>query len=568
MKTRIVLLSIGFLLLNFFLMSGSVSANTSSDSRNSITVYTSPDLFNLTSVWATQFESVSKNSKLNVVKAVNMPEHLEDGIGFFEDVKEFRAGNPDAWILVVGHDVIVPVMNSRNPLLAQIYSKGISASALAKISGIKEQTSWKQLADFSPEFSTVPLHIYVMDDPDVVSGMNNFLKTSAGFSLATKVSNRSEMISAIQNDPGALGFCKLTQISGKNSEELAENVKLVPIDKNGNGRIDFIEDIYSSMSSFSRGVWLGKYPKALSGNIYAVSASKPEAEPQLAFLKWVLTEGQPAVSLNGYSELAYNESLSQLNKIALADEIQDASTDSSKTWIKLILWGLLAFAVISFVLDRIFRRKPVIANKIPKSEFLQAFDENSVVIPKGIFFDQTHTWAFMKKNGKVMVGIDDFLQHVTGPISRIEMKNPGDKISKGELLFTIVQVGKQLSIYSPISGTIEVCNNSLHSEPKLINAAPYTNGWIYQVEPLNWFLEVQYLFIAEKYKAWLTNEFVRLKDFLSKAIRVTSPEFGKVVMQDGGALRDCVLSGLGPEIWDDFQTDFIDCNSAKNNISQ
>jgi hypothetical protein len=31
-----------------------------------------------------------------------------------------------------------------------------------------------------------------------------------------------------------------------------------------------------------------------------------------------------------------------------------------------------------------------------------------------------------------------------------------------------------------------------------------------------------------------------------------------IVLQDGGELKDNVLSDLGPEVWEDFQTRFID----------
>ena len=32
----------------------------------------------------------------------------------------------------------------------------------------------------------------------------------------------------------------------------------------------------------------------------------------------------------------------------------------------------------------------------------------------------------------------------------------------------------------------------------------------------------------------------------------------RLVLQDGGELSDNILSNLGPEVWEDFQTKFID----------
>jgi hypothetical protein len=34
--------------------------------------------------------------------------------------------------------------------------------------------------------------------------------------------------------------------------------------------------------------------------------------------------------------------------------------------------------------------------------------------------------------------------------------------------------------------------------------------------------------------------------------------YAQVILQDGGELVDNTLSNLGPEVWDDFQSKFID----------
>jgi hypothetical protein len=130
-------------------------------------------------------------------------------------------------------------------------------------------------------------------------------------------------------------------------------------------------------------------------------------------------------------------------------------------------------------------------------------------------------------------------------------------------LLTIVQKGKQLNIYAPISGTIKTINESLITNSSLINSDPYEDGWVYTIEPINWSLEIQFLTMSEKYKIWLTDEFSRLKDFFATVIKTDSPEYA-LVLQDGGVLKDNVLADFGPEIWEDFQTKFIDNNQIVN----
>ena len=188
----------------------------------------------------------------------------------------------------------------------------------------------------------------------------------------------------------------------------------------------------------------------------------------------------------------------------------------------------------------------------------RGFYENAVVVPQGLYFYKTHTWAFMEKDGTVTIGIDDFLQHITGPITRIEMKNPGEKIKKGDMLFSIIQSGKQLNLYAHVSGTIKKQNEALIMNSSYLNSSPYSKGWVYMIEPSSWFKEIQFLDMAEKYSRWLDTEFQRVKDFLAATLKYDNIEYTHIVLQDGGVLKDAVLSDFGPKIWEDFQTNFLD----------
>ncbi len=138
------------------------------------------------------------------------------------------------------------------------------------------------------------------------------------------------------------------------------------------------------------------------------------------------------------------------------------------------------------------------------------------------------------------------------------MISTGTKVKKGDHILSIIQNGKQLNLYSPVSGTIAGQNKVLESDAALINSSPYSAGWIYKIEPSNWIREAQLLFMAEKQKQFLKSEFARLKDFMAAIMTSDSEKYSQVILQDGGELKDGVLSDLGPEVWEDFQTKFID----------
>jgi len=560
MKTRILLFIALFLLSCSIANSKEAEIGKNTSVKGSINVLASPDIYNLTMKWASEYCRLNPKMKINVIKSAdnNVANMLntEAGISFISEESFAKAGNQSNWKLVVGRDVIVPVMNASNPLLDEIYRKGISPETFAQILDNPENQNWGIILR-NPKNN--PIHFYITNDSEVKSELAKFtgatqLKTDGIIAFSGQ-----EMISAIQKDPYAMGFCKLAQIIDPNNQNISENIKLVPIDNNGNGKIDYMEDIYNNLQSFSRGVWIGKYPKALSGTIYSVSTVKPKDESEVAFLKWVLADGQQYLNSNGYSDLVYNERQTQLAKFDEPAIYATVPINSVTSILAVLLLILVTIIIAGILVDLVFRRlrnHKRAATKV--NSLITSFDEDSVIIPKGLYFDKTHTWAFMKKDGLVKIGIDDFLQHVTGTITRIEMKDVGDIIRKGDLLLTIIRKGKQLNIYSPISGTITSQNEILITQSSLINSAPYSDGWVYMIEPSNWIREIQFLNMAEKYKTWLNDEFSRLKDFFATALKTNTPEYAHVVYQDGGALKDHILADLEPEIWEDFQTKFMD----------
>jgi len=564
MKARISLFIV-LILLSCSMANSKESVTENNPSQEGIiNVYASPDLYNLTSRWATEYSSLNPKLKINVIQAPDkdLPGMLRTsgGIGFISDEFSSFPDGKILWNIVVGRDVIVPVMNAKNQLTDEVNNKGISAEGMAKALDKAGDKNWGLILGNS---ENVPIHFYLTNDEATNKTVSDFLNIRQFQADGVTIVSGKEMINAIQKDPNALGFCKLTDLLNPNGQGLADQIKLVPIDKNRNGKIDYMENIYDNLQTFTRGVWIGKYPKVLSGHLYSVSSGKPSNQQEVAFLSWVLSAGQQFLGMNGYSDLVSNERQSQMDK--LNDTIIQVAAPKTENYaiIKVILLGLVIIVTFGIILNSVVRRfrDKKVAESQTSSSFPAVFDENSVIVPKGLYFDKTHVWAFMEKDGVVKVGIDDFLQHITGPLSRIGMKPAGVKIKKGDPLLTIMQNGKHLTLYSPVSGIITAFNETLMANSSALNSDPYSEGWVYMIEPTNWHREIQFLTMAEKYKIWLKDEFIRFKDFLASSIQVNEPEFAHIAIQDGGTLKESVLADFGPEIWEDFQTKFI--NTAK-----
>ena len=527
---------------------------------DSLKVLSTPELYNISMKWAVEYNKLFPGANIKVINVAD-PEKAGDlikegNIGFFSN--EFYAGlkNESLWKVVVGRDVIVPVINAKNPFIEEICRHGISPAVLSAFLANEASRNWGTLLKNSENMKA---DYYCIDDEQTLKSLAGFLKTDKVIIAGEKPGNAGEVISAIQKDPYSIGFCKLINVLDFENQNIVENIKLLPIDRNGNGLIDYNEKIYDDYNSFSRGIWIGKYPRALLSNVYSVATDQPENVNEVAFIKWVLSQGQKFLYDNDYSDLLVSERQSSTDKLYNA-KIQAGTASEENSLLRsglfiiatVILTGLIATSIARQ------RKRKRAAVKITGTALHPVLDENSLLIPKGLYFDKTHTWAFLEENGIVKVGIDDFLQHITGTITRVKMKSPGKKVKKGEQILSIIQNGKQVNLYAPVSGTIVEQNISLESDSSVLNSSPYREGWIYKIEPSNWGRESQLLFMADKQKEYIKKEFSRFKDFLAEALTANTGRYAKLMLQDGGEIRDGVMSEMGPEVWEDFQTDFID----------
>ena len=101
--------------------------------------------------------------------------------------------------------------------------------------------------------------------------------------------------------------------------------------------------------------------------------------------------------------------------------------------------------------------------------------------PDNLKYTKEHEWCKIDDNIAV-VGITDFAQGELGDIVFVEFPNLNDEIKQNDTVGTIEAVKTVADLYSPLSGTIIEINESLESEPNLINDSPYDNGWIFKIE--------------------------------------------------------------------------------------
>lgn len=519
-----------------------------------MTVIASPEVYQLSKEWAKEYNANNPGNEITVIRqgSSNISEDKLMGVITSE---KFTDGN-DQWKVTLCRQLLVPVIHADNPYINTLRETGISREALAEMF-TSDNPEW---AIEDKEKSRAQL--LLPTDEMMRQQIASFMGTDLSKQKYRSYDNPEDMIAALQQDKKSVAFLPLKAIVDESNNTLTDNVAFLPIDRNNNGHLEYMEDIYGSVSSFSRGVWIGKYPKALCCNVYFASSAKPEKSREKSFISFLLTKGQNDLARHGYSNLAYTERQAELQQLQGLTSVSVEEQDSSSSWatILLILAGIVIVTGLLANLAFGFTRAAETAESTTEAEESEgyALDEQTVAAPAGLYFDKSHTWSFLEKDGKVRMGIDDFLQQVTGPITRIKMKNNGDYVKKGEPVVTLIQNGKQITIKAPVSGSIHSINSSLEKDAGMINTSPYNQGWLYLITPDNWQQEIPFLKMAADYKEWLKQEFIRLKDFLAFSLKVNKDAYANVVLQDGGSIKKHVLKDLNPEAWEDFQEKFIE----------
>lgn len=523
----------------------------SQNSLNSVTVTTAPEIESLTRLWIDGFESANTGMKAEMLP---LSRSSEADIQFVTGSSMVPGNAASEWKMVVGRDVVIPVISESNPFFNDVLRTGISPEKFAALLTDQNYT-WGKLLGTN---STVVLTVMLSGD-NITSYIAQFANTEVDKLHVSAVTSQADFMEAIRKDPGTIGFCRLADMTDKKSQAFLSGYQIIPIDVNNNGQSDYFEQFYGDYSSFNRGVYIGKYPKTLCNNIFAVASSQPAGGAGTALLRYILVDGQPTIATSGYTALAEGEGLIRREALS-GDEAIVATVNAGSPLLRAAIWVLAIIFTVSLLSYLIYRytKSSINASYLNENVPQEAFSEKSLIIPGGMLFGRSHTWAFMEKDGAVRVGIDDFLQHVTGTITRVRMKPAGEKVLRGDHILSLVQKGKQLDIQSPVSGTITSVNEKLAVSTGVINSSPYNDGWVYTIEPDNWVQESRLMSMASKYIDRIRQEFTQVKDFLASLPGVSSDRYASMVLQDGGELKDGLLEEFGPEIWEEFQTKFID----------
>jgi glycine cleavage system H protein len=108
------------------------------------------------------------------------------------------------------------------------------------------------------------------------------------------------------------------------------------------------------------------------------------------------------------------------------------------------------------------------------------------VTPEDLRYTAEHEWARAQDSAGggtvVRVGITDFAQEQLGDIVFVQLPEVGTAVTGGEPLGEVESTKSVSDIYAPVTGTVVNRNETLDSQPELLNSDPYGEGWIVEIQ--------------------------------------------------------------------------------------
>jgi phosphate transport system substrate-binding protein len=275
-------------------------------------------LYPMAVMWADEFRKENPGVKIDI-SAGGAGKGIADALSKMIDLgmvsreispQEIAKG---AWFIALTKDAVLPTVNAGNPFLKELEKTGVKKENLIKLYVTGEIKTWEELIG---KPAKTPIHIYTRSDACGAAAMwALFLGHTQEDLTGTGVFGDPGVADAVKNDIYGLGFNNVNYVYDITSRNKFGKMEVLPVDFNGNGKIDINENNYQTLDKINSAIVKGDYPSPPARDLYFVSNGKPEKKEVIAFIEWILTKGQKFVPQAGYVPLSEEKIKTELAKI-------------------------------------------------------------------------------------------------------------------------------------------------------------------------------------------------------------------------------------------------------------
>jgi glycine cleavage system H protein len=101
-------------------------------------------------------------------------------------------------------------------------------------------------------------------------------------------------------------------------------------------------------------------------------------------------------------------------------------------------------------------------------------------VPAELHYTPEHEWVSLEGTS-ASIGITEYAAQQLGDVVYISLPALGAAVTAGEPCGEVESVKSVSDLYSPVDGEVIEINTELEDDPSLVNAEPYTSGWMFRV---------------------------------------------------------------------------------------
>jgi len=176
-------------------------------------------------------------------------------------------------------------------------------------------------------------------------------------------------------------------------------------------------------------------------------------------------------------------------------------------------------------------------------------DYKGLRLAADVALSPAHAWT-RQGRGELVVGSDDLVATALGPISSVELPEPGRRFRQGEPLALLRRGNRSVTVRAPVDGTVVGRNEALYEHPELVNDEPYADGWMVRMRGDGGTADAGRMQLGRRARAWFRNEVDRL-------VQVLTGPGHQVVMADGGPLVGQLHREIDDAAWQRLCSDFF-----------
>lgn len=154
------------------------------------------------------------------------------------------------------------------------------------------------------------------------------------------------------------------------------------------------------------------------------------------------------------------------------------------------------------------------------------------------YYHPKHLWVAPSsgEEGEARVGIDDFAARLIGKVDRVSVPAAGVPVKENSVCFLLHSGQRTVRMVSPATGVMKAVNPRVTADPSIINADPYSEGWVFSMRPKG--DASSGLYHETVARKWLESEVERLHRVFSCDLGMTATDGGEAHMEISSRLND------------------------------